>query len=158
MHRPPSGDVSHFVVPAEQWPRGKVYCLCPGCAAVHGVASGKPVACPGCGQGQLQDVFSEMADRLRHAWRFFEATRADDDWLFRHSPESSGYSLWSSICAMSAYGELRAMGFVPPWDDDEILCAWAEAMERHLDPDTNLLNGPHGEEVPAGLLIPQGDP
>jgi len=90
-----------------------------------------------------------MAARLKRSWSFFEATRYEKGrWLFKMSVGDKDYSLWpTGAMTLGYYGELRALGFRPPWIDREaeVLDAWIGEVNKHIDLKTGLLNGPsHG--------------
>jgi len=143
----------HIVIPPDQWPRGKVWCFCPDCRDVFGIEKADAPVCPACGREGLRDIFSEMAERMQRTWTFFEATRHEEGrWLFRHSPGDEEYSLWGTLMALGYYGEVRALGFEPPWidDEEEVLNQWIGEINAHLNPETNLLKGPdHGSCNPG---------
>lgn len=149
---------SHLLLPSSAWPRGKVYCFCPRCAAVHAVAATAPASCPECAKHPLRDIFAEIAARLERAFGFFDATRsAGHPWLFTTAPGEEAYALFISSMALGAFGELRAMGFTPPshgpWDSDEaVLAVWTDAVLEHLDPATNLLRVPEGDGTIGGAV------
>jgi len=94
-----------------------------------------------------------MAERMQQTWSFFEATRFEEGgWLFKHSPDDKAYSLWGTLMALSYYGEVRALGFEPPWIDreDQVLDQWIGQINAHINPETNLLEGPdHGSCCPG---------
>ena len=146
----------HIVIPPNQWPRKKVYYYCPDCRSVFGLAKAAPPVCPDCKRAECKDIFGEIALRLQHAWKFFEATRYEKGkWgLFRMSPSDKDYTLWASLLALGTYGELRCLGFeLPqPFDDDKILNEWVNAINSHIDPETNLLKGPLGVFNTAPLV------
>ena len=149
---------SHLLLPASAWPRGKVYCFCPRCAAVHAVAAAAPAICPACARHPLRDIFAEMAVRLERAFGFFEATRSRrNPWLFAPAPQERVPMLSISGMALGAFGELRAMGFAPPphppWGpDEETLEAWSGAILEHRDPVTNLMRVAEGDGTIGGAV------
>jgi hypothetical protein len=51
-------------MPAEQWPRSRVYYFCSNCRDVCGIPKANPADCPQCGRKGLKDIFSEIAERL----------------------------------------------------------------------------------------------
>ena len=138
----------HILIPSEQWPRELVHYFCPDCRNVFGIPKSDPANCPSCGYKKLKDIFAEMAERMKETWNFFEATRLQEgSWLFKYSLDDSEYSLWGTIMALGYYGELRALGFEPPWitDEDRILDQWIDEINAHINPETHLLEGPdHG--------------
>ena len=71
---------------------------------------------PFTGRVGCENIFSEMAARLKRSWSFFEATRYEKGrWLFKMSAKDKNYSLWSTgAMTLGYYGELRALGFKPP--------------------------------------------
>ncbi len=143
-------------VPAEQWPGERVYCFCPSCRNIVAILKGDPANCPQCSRKGLKDIFSEIMERLERAWGFYESTRfREGAWLFKHSPDSPNYSLWSTaVMGLATYGELRAFGLPEPWgSDEEILKAWTDDINRHIDPETKLLQGPVGDEAPHGSIV-----
>lgn len=148
---------AYIVIPVDQWPREKVYYYCPDCQKVFSLAKTAAPICPYCGRIGCEDIFSEIAARLFHAWEFFDATRYQGNkWLFKRQPENKNYSLRATTMALGAYGELRCMGFVPPWgSDDYILDAWTEEINRHIDTETNLLILPSSEKekINSGSLV-----
>ena len=148
-------DIPHIVVLPEHWPRSRVYYYCPECGDVHGIPKDGAAVCPACARTGLNDVFSEIAVRLCHGWDFFEKTRLrPGSWLFKYGVDDADHSLWAAIMALGTYGELRALGFVPPWeDDDAVIDAWTTEMNAYVDPETGLLNGPCGNEAPHGEIV-----
>jgi hypothetical protein len=56
--------------------------------------------------------------------------------------------LWATgAMTLGYYGELRALGFGPPWieNEEKVLDAWIGELNRHINPKTGLLDGPgHG--------------
>jgi len=140
---------AHIVIPADQWPRKSVYYFDPEVGKVFPLPKTAPPVSPLTGRVGCEDIFSEMAARLKRSWSFFDATRhIEGRWLFKMSAGDGGYSLWSTgAMALGFYGELRALGFEPPWIDREaaVLDAWIGEIDKHIDPKTGLLNGPsHG--------------
>jgi hypothetical protein len=140
---------AHIVIPAREWPRSQVYYFCPECREVFDLAKTAVPRCPKCGRLGVEDIFSEMAARLKHAWDFFDATRYEKGrWgLFKVSPGDKGYTLWASaVLALGTYGEMRCMGFEPPGfkGNDKILNEWVNTISEYIDPNTNLLKGPLG--------------
>jgi len=136
---------AHIVIPASEWPREKVYYFCPECREVFGLNKTMAPVCKKCGRVGVEDIFSEMAARLKRSWSFFEATHLEPDkWLFKLTPGSPDYSLWATALAMGYYGELRAMGFKPPWADreQEVMDSWIDEMLKHRDAKDNLIKGP----------------
>jgi len=147
---------AHIVIPADQWPRKLVYYLDPEVRKVFPLAKTAAPVSPLTGRVGCEDVMSEIAARLRRAWHFYEPTRLrDGEWLFKHSPTHKEYSLFSGVYALGTFGELRCMGFTPPWEeaDDTILKKWIAAMNRHIDPKDKLLKGPSGPEAPHGSVV-----
>ena len=137
---------AHIVIPTDQWPRKLVYYFDPEVRQVFPLSRTAPPVSPLTGRVGCEDIFSEMAARLKRSWSFFEATRAKEgEWLFKYSPGDKGYSLWatSSDC-LAYYGEIRALGFEPPWikNEKKVMHAWINGINRHLDPKSNLLKGP----------------
>lgn len=81
----------------------------------------------------------------KRSWGFFEATRTKkDSWLFANKPAGKVHHVddgayVSPIYPLAYYGELRALGFIPPWLDesdpalrtreDGILRQWADELE-----------------------------
>ncbi|HCO92630.1 MAG TPA: hypothetical protein DIU00_01545 [Phycisphaerales bacterium] len=137
---------AHIVMPADQWPLKLVYYFDPEVRKVFPLEKTAVPVSPFTGRVGCEDIFSEMAARLRRSWTFFEATRAEPgSWLFKYELGDKEYSLWatSSDC-LAYYGELRALGFEPPWleNEDKVMHEWISGINKHLDPKTNLLNGP----------------
>lgn len=146
---------AHIVIPAGQWPREKVYYYDPEANAVFALDKHAPPVSPLTGRVGCEDIFSEMAARLKRSWIFFEATRYEKGrWLFKMSAAEKDYSLWSTgAMTLGYYSELCALGFEPPWVDREaeVLDAWIGEVNKHINQKTGLLNGPsHG--------APRGDP
>ena len=80
-------DVPHIIMPAEQWPRSRVYYFCSNCRDVCGIPKANPADCPQCGRKGLKEIFSEIAERLEQSWSFFGATRMGKaSWLFANEP------------------------------------------------------------------------
>jgi len=147
---------AHIVIPADQWPRKLVYYFDPEVRQVFPLEKTAAPISPLTGRVGCEDVMSEIAARLKRAWHFYEPTRLrDGEWLFKHSPTDKEYSLFAGVYALGTFGELRCMGFVPPWDedDDTILKNWVAAMNSHIDPKDNLLKGPSGPEAPHGSVV-----
>ena len=143
-------------IPHENWPGERIYSFCPACREVVAIPKGDPPDCPQCHRRGIEDIFREILNRLQRAWGFYEATRfREGAWLFKHSPDSPNYSLWSTaVMALSTYGELRALGLPEPWGTDaEVLKAWTDDINRHIDPETSLLHGPVGDEAPHGSIV-----
>jgi len=136
---------AHIVIPADQWPRKLVYYFDPEVRQVFPLEKTAAPISPLTGRVGCEDIFSEMAARLKRSWSFFEATRLDPDkWLFKLTPGSPDYSLWATgAMALGYYGELRAMGFKPPCVDreQEVLDAWVAEMLKHRDAKDNLIKG-----------------
>ena len=135
-----------IVIPADQWPRKLVYYFDPEVRKVFPLPKTASPVSPFTGRVGCEDIFSEMAARLKRSWNFFEATRVEEGrWLFKHEPggkvhhvdEGAGVS---PIYPLAYYGELRALGFMPPWFDpdsadlrkqeDAILETWVRELER----------------------------
>ena len=137
---------AHIVIPADQWPRKLVYCFDPEVRKVFPLEKTAAPVSPFTGRVGCEDIFSEMAGRLKRSWSFFEETRYEKErWLFKMSAKDKNYSLWSTgAMTLGYYGELRALGFEPPWieNDDKILDEWIGEVNKHLDSKTNLLKGP----------------
>ena len=144
---------AHIVIPANQWPRELVYYFDPEVRKVFPLQKSAPPVSPFTGRVGCEDIFSEMAARLKRSWSFYEATRAEEGkWRFKYQLGDKEYSLWAtSSDALAYYGELRALGFIPPWiaDEKKVIKAWTSEIQNHLDPESNLLNGPaHGAPRP----------
>lgn len=144
---------AHIVIPANQWPRELVYYFDPEVRKVFPLQKSAPPVSPFTGRVGCEDIFSEMAARLKRSWSFYEATRAEEGkWRFKYQLGDKEYSLWAtSSDALAYYGELRALGFIPPWiaDEKKVINAWTSEIQKHLDPESNLLNGPaHGAPRP----------
>ncbi len=140
---------AHIVLPADQWPRERVYYFDPEVRKVFPLEKSATPVSPFTGRVGCEDIFAEMAARLKRSWSFFEATRAGEGlWRFVYQLGDQEYSLWAtSSDALAYYGEIRALGFAPPWieDEEKVMDAWIRGINEHLDPQTNLLNGPaHG--------------
>jgi len=137
---------AHIVIPADQWPRKLVYYFDPEVRKVFPLEKTAAPISPYTGRVRCEDIFSEMAARLKRSWSFFEATRYEKGrWLFKMSEKDKNYSLWATgAMTLGYYGELRALGFEPPWikNEDKILDEWIGEVNKHLDPKTNLLKGP----------------
>ncbi|MBT3274050.1 MAG: hypothetical protein HN368_12910 [Spirochaetales bacterium] len=116
---------AHIVIPSSEWPRKFVYYFDPEASEVFALGKHDPPVSPLTGRVGCEDVFSEIAARLRHTWTFFETTRvARDRWLFAnskgdvaHHPNDGVYT--SPTYPLAYYCELRSLGFVPPWLDLE---------------------------------------
>ena len=137
---------AYIVIPADQWPRKFVYYYDPESRNTFPLEKTEPPVSPFTGRLGCEDVFSEMAARLCHAWDFFEATRYQKGrWLFKFTPGSKEYSVRASGVALNFYGEMRALGFEPPWIDreQEVLDAWTGEILTHRDEKDNLIKGPH---------------
>lgn len=133
---------SYLEIPHRQWPGEKVYFYCPPCDEVFGLPKGGGNNCPSCRQPGLKDVFQEISQRIVRSWGFFERTRYEaNKWLFRYKPGDK-VSFFATGLAMALYGELRAMGFVCPWQgtDNEIISQWIDARLEFLDPETGLID------------------
>lgn len=140
---------AHIVIPASQWPRRLVYYYDPEARKVFSLPKTEAPVSPFTGRVGCEDIFSEMAARLKRSWSFFEATRAKPgSWEFKHSPNDKEPSLWATAAmTLGYYGEIRALGFEPPWieKEDKVMEEWINGINKYLDPKTNLLNGPsHG--------------
>ena len=137
---------AHIVMPADQWPRKLVYYFDPEVNKVFGLEKTATPISPFTGRVGCEDIFSEMAARLKRSWSLYEATRAKQGcWLFKYQLGDKDYSLWAtSSDALAYYGEIRALGFVPPWIDreDEVMDEWIGEINKHIDPKTNLITGP----------------
>ena len=135
---------SHLVIPADQWPREDVYYHCPDCHNVFSLVKTANPVCQKCGRVGCEDIFSEMAARMRHVWDFFDATRYEEGkWgLFKENIGDKDFTMWASaVLALASYGEFRSMGFEPPepYDDDKILDEWIDTINSYIDPNTNQL-------------------
>jgi hypothetical protein len=137
---------AHIVIPADQWPRELVYYFDPEVRKVFPLKKAAAPVSPFTGRVGCEDIFTEMAARLKRSWSFYEATRAKEgEWLFKYSPVDKDYSLWAtSSDALAYYGEIRALGFEPPWieNEREVMDAWISGINKHIDPKTKLINGP----------------
>ena len=138
---------AHIVIPAEHWPREKVYYYDPEANAVFALDKHAPPISPLTGRVGCEDIFSEMASRLKRSWSFFEATRVEEGrWLFAHNPGGKVHHVdegarVSPTYPLAYYGEMRALGFVPPWLDpdcpdmrkaeDVILEEWVRELEPY---------------------------
>ena len=134
---------AHIVIPAEHWPREKVYYYDPEANAVFALDKYAPPISPLTGRVGCEDVFSEIAARLRRSWSFFEATRVEPGrWLFANEPGGTvrlGVRT-SPTYPLAYYGELRTQGFLPPWLDpadenlrqreDALLEQWVEELVK----------------------------
>jgi len=143
---------AHIVIPASQWPREKVYYFCPECREVFSLNKTMAPVCGKCGRVGVEDIFSEMAARLKRSWSFFEATRLEKNkWLFSFEPNSK--DVYTGTYPLAYYGGIRALGFVPPWlapqdenmreREDDILREWADELVNRglkLDEDWNIRN------------------
>ena len=116
-------DRAHIVIPADQWPRKLVYYFDPEVKKVFPLEKTAAPVSPFTGRVGCEDIFSEMAARLKRSWHFYEATRTKpDSWLFANKPggkvhhvDEGAYT--SPGYPLSYYGEMRAFGFIPPWLD-----------------------------------------
>ena len=146
---------AHIVIPADQWPRELVYYFDPEVRKVFPLQKTAAPVSPFTGRVGCEDIFSEMAARLKRSWSFYEATRAEEGkWRFKYQLGDKEYSLWAtSSDGLAYYGELRALGFGPPWSEreDQVMDEWISGINKHLDSKTNLLNGP-------ARGAPRGDP
>jgi len=146
---------AHIVIPADQWPRKLVYYFDPEVRQVFPLPKTAPPVSPLTGRVGCEDIFSEMAARLKRSWSFFEATRYEKDrWLFKMSAGDKDYSLWSTgAMTLGYYGELRALGVEPPWieREAEVLDAWIGEVNKHIDPKTGLLDGPGHGAAASGM-------
>ncbi len=137
---------AHIVMPADQWPRKLVSYFDPEVKKVFSLAKTVAPISPFTGRVGCEDIFSEMAARLKRSWSFYEATRAEEGrWLFKYQLGDKDYSLWAtSSDALAYYGEIRALGFVPPWIDseDKVMDQWIGEINKHIDPKTKLISGP----------------
>jgi poly(3-hydroxybutyrate) depolymerase len=137
---------AHIVIPADQWPRKLAYYFDPEVRKIFPLDKTAPPVSPFTGRVGCEDIFSEMAARVKRSWTFFEATRAAPrSWQFKHSPGDKGPSLWAtSSMTLAYYGELRALGFEPPWmeNEDQVMDRWISGINTYLSPKTNLLSGP----------------
>jgi len=143
---------AHIVIPASEWPREKVYYFCPECREVFGLNKTMTPVCGKCGRVGVEDIFSEMAARLKRSWNFFEATRLEPErWLFSFEPNNK--DVYTGTYPLAYYGEVRALGFVPPWldphdknmreEEDYILREWVGELVKRglkLDEDWNIRN------------------
>jgi len=136
---------AHIVIPADQWPRKLVYYFDPEVRKVFPLPRTAPPVSPLTGRVGCEDIFSEIAARLKRSWSFFEATRVrEGSWLFANRPGGKVHHVdegarVSPTYPLAYYGELRALGFVPPWLDpeqpemrkheDAILRRWVEELE-----------------------------
>ncbi len=134
---------AHIVLPADQWPRELVYYFDPEVRKVFPLEKTAAPVSPFTGRVGCEDIFTEMAARLKRSWSFFEATRAEKDrWLFKYQLGDKDYSLWAtSSDALAYYGEIRALGFTPPWieHEDKVMDEWISGINKHLDPKINLI-------------------
>ncbi len=135
---------AHIVIPADQWPRKLVYYFDPEARQVFSLPKTAPPISPLTGRVGCEDIFSEMAARLKRSWSFFEATRVKEgEWLFADHPGGKVHHVddgarVSPTYSLAYYGELRALGFIPPWLDadrpgmrqaeDAILQRWVEQL------------------------------
>ena len=116
---------AHIVMPASEWPRKLVYYFDPEVRKVFPLGKTALPVSPFTGRVGCEDIFSEMAARLKRSWSFYEATRVKKgSWLFANRPggkvhhKDEGANV-SPVYPLAYYGELRALGFVPPWLDAE---------------------------------------
>ena len=132
---------AHIVIPADQWPRKLVYYFDPEVRKTFPLDKTAAPVSPFTGRVGCEDIFSEMAARLKHSWSFFEATRHEEGrWLFTLLAGDKDYSLWATAgMALDYYGELRAMGFESPWNEKQI-DEWIGEINRHINAKTGLLN------------------
>ncbi len=121
---------AHIVIPADQWPRKLVYYFDPEVRKVFPLEKTAAPVSPYTGLVGCEDIFSEMAARLKRSWSFFEATRVKEgEWLFANHPGGKVHHVdhgarVSPSYPLAYYGELRAFGFVPPWLDVEAPGIW----------------------------------
>jgi hypothetical protein len=148
-----------IAVPPARWASRYLYCYCPACDDVVGTDKVASPPCPRCGRPRLKDIFTEMLDRLRQAWGFYERTRFQPGrWAFKFTPSDENYCLKTTVMALSSYAELRGMGVPPPWGPDEqVLKAWMAELDAHLDAANGNLNGPvcetfSGFGKPGGIV------
>ena len=136
---------AHIVIPADQWPRKLLYYFDPEVRKVFPLPKTAPPVSPLTGRVGCEDIFSEMAARLKRSWSFYEATRVKEgEWLFANQPGGKVHHVdegarVSPTYPLAYYGELRALGFVPPWLDaddpdlrkkeDAILEQWIRELE-----------------------------
>ena len=136
---------AHIVIPADQWPRKLVYYFDPEARKVFPLEKTAAPVSPFTGRVGCEDIFSEIAARLKRSWSFFEATRVQKgSWLFANSPGGKVHHVDEGAGAsptypLAYYGELRALAFVPPWLDpkqpemrtqeDAILEKWVKELE-----------------------------
>jgi len=66
---------AHIVIPADQWPRKLVYYFDPEVRKVFPLEKTAAPISSYTGRVGCEDIFSEMAARLKRSWNFFEATR-----------------------------------------------------------------------------------
>jgi hypothetical protein len=146
---------AYIVVQTSEWPRQKVYYYCPECRELFALDKTAAPVCKKCGRLGCENIFSEMASRLKQSWSFFEATRLEPGrWLFKMDAAARDYSLWATdAMALGYYGELRALGFKPPWSDreQEVMDAWIAEVLRHRDAKDNLIKGPGAPAVPREI-------
>jgi len=136
---------AHIVIPAGQWPRKLVYYFDPEVRKVFPLEKMAAPVSPFTGRVGYEDIFSEMAARLNRSWSFFQATRVKEgEWLFanhlggkvHHVDEGARVS---PTYPLAYYGELRALGFIPPRLDtnqsgmrqaeDAILERWVDGLQ-----------------------------
>jgi len=136
---------AHIVMPPSEWPRKLVYYFDPEVGKVFPLDKTAPPISPLTGRVGCEDIFSEMAARLKRSWSFFEATRVKKgEWLFANQPGGKVHHVdegahTTPTYPLAYYGELRAFGFVPPWLDaddpdlrkkeDAILEKWIGQLE-----------------------------
>lgn len=150
---------AHIVIPADRWPRELVYYFDPEVRKVFPLGKTAPPVSPFTGRVGCEDILSEMAVRLKRSWSFFEATRVQKgSWLFANQPGGKVHHVdegarVSPTYPLAYYGELRALGFVPPWLDagnpkmreseDAILERWVEQLATvgvHREADWTIRN------------------
>jgi len=136
---------AHIVMPASEWPRELVYYFDPEVRKVFPLDKTAAPVSPFTGRAGCEDIFSEMAARLKRSWSFYEATRVKEgEWLFANQPGGKVHHVDEGARVkptypLACYGELRALGFVPPWLDaddpdlrekeDAILEQWIGQLE-----------------------------
>jgi len=114
---------AHIVIPPSEWPRKLVYYFDPEVGKVFPLEKTAPPVSPLTGRVGCEDIFSEIAARLKRSWGFYEATRVKEgQWLFANQPGGKVHHVdegarVSPTYPLAYYGELRAFGFVPPWLD-----------------------------------------
>lgn len=116
---------AHIVIPADQWLRKLVYYFDPEVRKVFPLDKTAAPVSPYTGRVGCEDIFSEIAARLKRSWTFYEATRSKkDSWLFANTPGGKVHHVdegarVSPSYPLAYYGELRALGFVPHWLDPQ---------------------------------------